>query len=117
MTLGQALGTIWHSFETTNVNGEKVQIKIGFDCTSATDDQVRGWVVSNRVIASQRPFRLLSADEIKALDGSVIDATSCGQKIRSKHEQFMIGLKALRAAGMNDEADALEAAYNEKKQN
>lgn len=117
MTLGQIIGKVEHSFKTTNVNDEETTIRMTFDFASASDTDIRNWLVSNRVIAMQRPLRALSASEIKALEGTTIDVTTCGQKMRSKDEQFKLGLKALRAAGMNDEADALEAAYNEKKQN
>jgi hypothetical protein len=115
--LGKAIGIVEHSFSTTIVDGDEVTIKIGIDYSNASDNDIRGWLTSNRVIALQRPLRPLSASEIKALNGTVIDATTCGQKIRSKQETFKLGIKALRAAGMNAEADELERKYNESKSN
>lgn len=115
--LGKAIGIVEHSFKTTNVDGDEITIRLKFDFTNASDEDVRSWLVSNRVIAMQRPLRALNASEIRALDGTTIDVNTCGQKIRSKHETFKLGIKALRAAGMNAEADELERKYNESKSN
>jgi hypothetical protein len=114
MTLGQLIGKVVHSFKTTNDHEEAATISVTFDFSTCTDTDIRNWLVSNRAIIMQRPLRTLTLAELKAMNGTTVDASQCGKKVKSKHEQVLAGIAALRAAGMNSEADEILAKYNEK---
>ena len=88
MTLGQTIGKVRHSFSITNDAKEKVQLAITIDFSIASDVDIKQWLCSNRIIAGQRPWRALSADEIRSLDGMTILATEIGKKIRSREERL-----------------------------
>jgi hypothetical protein len=107
--IGSMIGVIDHTFKTKLDNGDVVTLAIKFDFASASDDEIKSWLVSNRVIAFQRPIRTLTAAEAKKLTGSTVDASGCGKKIASEEETFKAGIKALRAMNQNDIADKLEA--------
>ena len=87
MTIGQTLGIIGHTFSITNDAGDKVQLSIKLDCRTATDDDVRGWITSNRIIAGQRPWRSLSKAELTELSGTTFVAQNIGKKVKSRAEQ------------------------------
>src|SRR3989304_2264698 len=110
-TIGQTIGKVEHTFKTTNDAEESATIRVVFDFSNVKDADLRAWLVSNRAIIMQRPLRALSIKEIKAIDGQVVDASTCGHKVKSKHDQIMAGISALRSAGMNDEADDILAKY------
>jgi len=112
-TLGQIIGKVEHAFSIKNDAKEQVQLKITLDFSTATDSQVKSWLSSNRTIAGQRVWRAMSATEIKKLDGTTFDAASIGRKVQSDEEKFRTGIAALRAVGMNEQADRLEAEWNE----
>ena len=88
MTLGQTIGTIVHAFNTKLDNGDKAQTSIKFDFTSASDSDIKSWLVSNRVISFQRVARKLDLDEIEDINGTVIIAQNAGQTIKSRSEQI-----------------------------
>jgi hypothetical protein len=112
-TIGKMIGVVYHSFKTTLDNGESVTIKMGFDFANVPDNEVKAWLVSNRVIAFQRPARGLSVAELEALDGTTIQAGDAGKKIVSKREKILAGIKVLREMGMDDQADELEKKLEE----
>ena len=114
MTLGQLIGLVKHTFKTTNDNKESATITVSFDFGNCSDVDLKNWLCSNRAIIMQRPLRDLTLAEMKALDNTTVDASTCGKKVKSKHEQVLAGIAALRAAGMNSEADEILAKYNEK---
>jgi hypothetical protein len=114
MTLGQLIGLVKHTFKTTNDHEESATISISFDFSTCSDVDLKNWLVSNRAIIMQRPLRALTLAEMKALDGTTVDASQCGKKVKSKHDQFMAGVAALKAVGMTAEAEELLAKYNEK---
>jgi endogenous inhibitor of DNA gyrase (YacG/DUF329 family) len=114
MTLGQLIGLVKHTFKTTNDNKESATITVSFDFGNCSDVDLKNWLCSNRAIIMQRPLRDLTLAEMKALDNTTVDASTCGKKVKSKHEQVLAGIAALRAAGMNDEANEILAKYNEK---
>ena len=88
MSLGQQIGKVRHTFSITNDAKEKVQLAVTIDFSTASDTDIKSWLVSNRVIAGQRPWRALSADEIRALDGQTIMATEIGRKVKSREERI-----------------------------
>lgn len=116
MTIGQTIGLVKHTFKTTNDAKESATITVSFDFSTCSDVDLKNWLCSNRAIIMQRPLRDLTLAEMKALDGTTVDASTCGKKVKSKHEQFMAGVAALRSVGMNTEADELVAKYNENLQ-
>ena len=88
MTLGQTIGKVRHTFSITNDAKDKVQLAVTIDFSTASDTDIKSWLVSNRVIAGQRPWRALSKDEIESLDGQTILATDIGKKIKSREERI-----------------------------
>lgn len=107
-TIGQLVGMIGHTFSITNNNNDKVQVAVKVDFRTATDLDIRTWIVSNRVIAGQRPWRSLSKAELLELDGTTFIAQNIGQKVRSRVEQvaelkatFMkAGIAEVKAEGL-----------------
>ena len=95
-TIGQAIGVVEHSFNITNDAKEKVQLRVKIDFTTASDNDIKGWLTSNRVIAGQRPWRSLSKEELQELDGQTFIAQSIGQKVKSREEK----VQALVNAGL-----------------
>lgn len=97
-TIGKLMGVISHVLSVTNSNGDTVQFTIKIDFRSATDDQCKGFGVSNRIIAGQRPWRSLSAKELRALDNQTFIAQDIGKKVKSRAEK----LQVYTQAGMNE---------------
>ena len=87
MTLGQTIGIVRQSHSVKNDAGDKVSMTIGIDFTSASDNDVKSWLASNRVIAGQRPWRKLDINELNELDGKTFIAQNIGQKVKSRAEQ------------------------------
>ena len=84
--LGSRIGVVGHSFSITNDQGDKVQLSIKIDFSTSSDQDIKTWLVSNRIISGQRPWRALSKDELVKLDGTTFMADSIGQKIKSLRE-------------------------------
>ena len=108
--IGKMIGSLTHRFSVKNDAKDEVEITVNIDFTSATDQDIRGWLVGNRTIAFQRPLRSLSAAEIKKLDGSTIAASDCGKKQTSKREKFVASINALKS--MNVDTAALITEWN-----
>lgn len=86
-SLGEMIGSVSHTFSITNDAKDKVRLTIEVDFSTASDVDIKGWLVSNRVIAGQRPWRKLSKEGLKDLDGEVFVAQSIGQKVKSRTEK------------------------------
>ena len=84
--LGKNIGVVGHSFSITNDQNEKVQLSVNIDFSTASDNDIKTWLVSNRIIAGQRPWRALSKDELVKLNGTTFMADSIGQKVKSLKE-------------------------------
>ena len=84
--LGSQIGVVGHSFSITNDNGDKVQLSIKIDFSNSSDQDLKTWLVSNRIIAGQRPWRKLSKYELIKLNGTTFMAESIGQKVKSLKE-------------------------------
>ena len=84
--LGSQIGVVGHSFSITNDNGDKVQLSIKIDFSNSSDQDLKTWLVSNRIIAGQRPWRSLSKDELIKLNGTTFQAETIGQKVKSLKE-------------------------------
>lgn len=115
--LGTIIGVVEHSFSTKLDTGETVQLRAKFDFSRCSDSDIRAWLVSNRVIAFQRPARAMKRDALAALNDSVLDANEVGKKVQTPEDKFRAGINALRAVGMNEQADALEREWDEKHNN
>ena len=114
ITIGQQIGVVGHSFGITNAQGEKTTVSVKIDFSTCSDNDLKNWLVSNRIIAGQRPWRSLSLDELKALNGTTFNANSIGQKVRSRDEQKNDLITTFVNAGVKlEQATALaEAALN-----
>jgi len=97
-TLGKAIGIVKHTFSVKNDAGDKVQLNIEVDFTTSTDSDVKAWLVSNRIIAGQRPLRTLSKEELKNLDYTTFIAQDIGRKVKSREEQ----IQTLVSAGLSE---------------
>ena len=86
-TIGQLIGVVSQTFSIKNDQGDKVQLSVKIDFRSASDNDLKGWLVSNRVIAGQRPWRSLSAKELSELNGQTFNACAIGQKVKSREQQ------------------------------
>ena len=84
--LGSQIGVVGHSFSITNDQGDKVQLSIKIDFSTSSDQDLKTWLVSNRIIAGQRPWRSLSKDELVKLNGMTFQAETIGQKVKSLKE-------------------------------
>lgn len=87
-TLGQLIGKVVDNFSITNNNGNTTSLRVEWDFTTATDNDIKSWLCGNRRIVFQRPTRSLSIDEINELDGTTIMASSAGRKIKSREERI-----------------------------
>ena len=87
-TLGQMIGTIIDSFSITNNRGASTSIRVSWDFTTSTDNEIKSWLAGNRRIAFQRPSRALSIDELNKLDGTTIAASNAGKKTMSRSERI-----------------------------
>jgi len=77
------------TLDVKNHNGVKVRVNIDVDFSNASRDQIIEWALSNRVIAGQRVWRDLTADEIKeSVDGQTFDALTIGYKIQSREDKI-----------------------------
>lgn len=115
-TLGTLIGKVTHSFSTKLDSGETVQLRLWFDFSTCQDSDIKNWLVSNRVIAFQRPARAMKAKDLKALDNTEVLASEVGKKVQSPEDKFKAGIAALRSVGLNEQADQLEAEWNAKHQ-
>ena len=83
-SLGELIGLVSHVFSITNDAGDKVQLNINIDFTGASSQDIKGWLVSNRIIAGQRPWRKLGKGELESLGGRSFAAESIGRKIKER---------------------------------
>ena len=113
MTIGQSIGVLSHTFSITNDAGDKVQVSIKLDCSTATDDDVRGWITSNRIIAGQRPWRSLSKAELEELRDVTFIAQNIGQKVKSKEQIVQEGKAAIAQMSKEDQKAFIEDLLKE----
>ena len=101
-TLGQMIGSVEDNFKVTNSAGDEIQLRVKFDYSTCSDNDIRSWLNGNRRITMQRPLRGLSVDEIKALDGTTIMANECGRKVKSREEQIATIAAVFTSKGIDD---------------
>ena len=90
MTLGQTIGRVVDNFAITNDAGDKVQVRLAYDFSTATDVDIKSWLCGNRRIALQRPARAKSKAELEALNGMVIVAVDAGKKVKTRAERIAV---------------------------
>ena len=97
MGLGLEIGVVKTTCKTTIAGGgTSVTNTIYVDFSTASDTDIKNWLVSNRVIAGQRPWKNLTEDELKDLDGKTFVAQTIGTKVKTREEQ----VQALESAGL-----------------
>ena len=87
-SLGQLIGKAVDNFAITNDEGDKVQLKLTFDYSTATNIDIKSWLNGNRRIALQRPARAMDKNELKALDNTTVIAIDAGKKVKTKAERI-----------------------------
>jgi hypothetical protein len=114
--IGQLIGIVKHTFSIKNNAGDEVKgITIKIDFSTVNDTDIQSWLCSNRVIAGQRPWRGLSAEELEGLNGKTFNANTIGQKVKSREEQLANIKIVLKAAGVKDaDLDIMAEAALEK---
>ena len=103
-TLGQMIGLVEDNFKVTNNAGVETQIRVTYDFSSTPNADIKSWLCGNRRIAAQRPMRSLTSKQVKALDGTIINALDCGKKVKSDEE-----VKAEYKARFNASSDEVKA--------
>jgi len=86
-TLGQMIGKCIDNFAITNDSEDKVQIKLTFDYSTASDNEIKSWLNGNRRIALQRPARAMSKVELNDLNDTIIMAIDAGKKVKTRQEK------------------------------
>jgi len=86
-TIGKMIGVVEHALSITNDAGDKCSLSIKIDYRSCSDNDIRQWLTSNRIIAGQRPWRKLTLEEIRELNGQTFNASTIGQTIKSREQQ------------------------------
>ena len=109
LSLGQSIKTVVDNFSVKNNAGVETQIRLSYDFSTSSDTDIKSWLCGNRRISVQRPMRTLSSTEIKALDGTVINALDCGKKVKSRDDRINELKAAFMTAGV-DEGKATELA-------
>ena len=92
--IGQMLGVVTHAFSITNDAGDKQTLSVKIDFRTASDQDIKTWITSNRIIAGQRPWRALSKAELEALNGSTFIAQDIGRKVKSREERIQAYVNA-----------------------
>ena len=87
-TIGNMIGKVIDNFAITNDNGDKVQLKLTFDYSTASDVDIVSWLNGNRRIALQRPARAMSKVELESMNNTTIMATDAGKKVKTKAERI-----------------------------
>lgn len=103
MTLGQAIGIVRHSFSITNDAKDKVQLAIDIDFRTSSDIDIKSWLAGSRTIAGQRPWRAMSVEELREMNGQTFQACDIGRKVKTRTERMAI----YTAAGFPEDLAAL----------
>lgn len=90
MTLGQTIGRVIDNFAITNDAQDKVQVRLIYDFSTASDTDIRSWLCGNRRIALQRPARSKSKAELESLNGMTIMAVDAGKKVKTRAERVAV---------------------------
>lgn len=114
-TLGKVIGVVEDNFKITldNAAKDEVQLRVKFDFSTCSDNDIRSWLCGNRRITMARPLRSLSIDEVRELDGQIIMANECGRKVKSREERIRelmaVGIPEVLAGYAVDNPDKFNA--------
>ncbi len=106
--LGKIVGVISHAMKVTNTAKDVVSISIEFDYSTMDDQAIKNLIVRSTTIDFQRPTRLLSASEIKSLNGTVVIAQNAGRKVQSASEIKAQTVALLAGMSKNDRLTYLQ---------
>ncbi len=106
--LGKTIGVISHSLKITNSVKDIVTIGVEFDYSTMDDQAIKNLIVRSTTIDFQRPTRLLSASEIKSLNGTVVIAQNAGRKVQSASEIKAQTVALLAGMSKNDRLTYLQ---------
>ncbi len=110
-TLGQIIGVVRHNLDITLDNGTKTSASINIDFTSTSDNDIKSWLCSNRVISGQRAWRKMSLDEFETnINDGTFMASSIGQKVKTQAEKVALLRDTMSSLGYDDEQ--IELACN-----
>ena len=68
-TLGQIIGTVVDNFSVTNSRGQSTTIRVKYDFSSCSDNDIKAWLCGNRRIVFQRPLWTGERLTLAVLDG------------------------------------------------
>ena len=102
-TVGQMIGVVDHAFSITNSAGETVTLSVKIDFSTSTLQDIKSWLVSNRIIAGQRPWRNLSKKELNELNNQTFSAVTIGTKVKSREQQKVDMINLFVASGVDVE--------------
>lgn len=75
------------NFDQRNTSGPSINVRMTFDYTGCTDDEILEWASRNRAIAVQRANEKQTAEWIRDnLDGKTVHARSAGKQIKSREQ-------------------------------
>jgi len=110
-TLGQMIGIVKHNLDITLDNGSKTSANVDIDFTSTSDQDIKSWLCSNRVISGQRAWRKMSLDEFASdVNGSTFAASVIGQKVKTHAEKVALLRDTMSSLGYGE--DQIELACN-----
>lgn len=91
VTLGQMIDVVQHHFDITLDNGTKTSASVNIDFSATSDNDIKSWLCSNRVISGQRAWRKMSLDEITSnVNGRIFQASAIGQKVKTRSERVAV---------------------------
>jgi len=84
-------------------DGYKITLHVDIDFSDVSENQMKQWAASNRVIALQRNLRTLTTKTLEEMSQSTVKvhASQCGMKVQSKEETIAKFKSAF--SGMDDE--------------
>ena len=109
LTIGQAIGVVKHNLDITLDNGAKTSASVNIDFTSTSNQDIKSWLCSNRVISGQRAWRKMSLDEFTSnVDKQTFAASSIGQKVKTHEEKVTLLRDTMASIGYSE--DEIELA-------
>ena len=100
-SIGKYIGKVVDNFTITNDDDDKVQLRITFDFSTASDVDVKSWLCGNRRIALQRPARAMDRAELESMNNTVIMAIDAGKKVKTKAERIKEAKATIEALKAN----------------
>lgn len=115
-SIGKQIGKAVDNFSIKNDYGDKVQLKLTFDYSTATNIDIISWLNGNRRIALQRPARAMNKAGLESMNNTTIIAVDAGKKVKTKAERIKEAkatIEALKANYPNEYDDIVKELDNE----